>query len=68
MIAGRLATMQPERLTSVIYIAEPAASRRHRPSWMTLRQESVKDLESDLPFKSLVVALQPRGRKAANRR
>ena len=62
MIAGRLATLQPERLTSVIYIAS-LPLRGDTTEMDNFAAESVKDLESDLPFKSLMVALQPAGAK-----
>ncbi len=62
IIAGRVATMQPERLTGVIYIA--SLPLRGDMTFMdNFAAESVKDLESDLPFKSLMVALQPAGAK-----
>ena len=65
-IAGRLATMHPERLISVIYVA--GLPLRDVSFMDTFAAESVKELESDLPFKSLVVALQPPGVEAAVRR
>lgn len=62
MIAARLATMHPARLMSVAYVASPPLLEG--ATYMeTFAQESVKELESDLPFKSLVVALQPPGTK-----
>lgn len=58
-IAGRLATLHPDRLISVVYIA---GLPLRDPSFMdTFAEQSVKELESDLPFKSLVMALQPPG-------
>ena len=62
MIAGRLATMHPARLMSVAYVA--SLPLLEGATYMeTFAQESVKELESDLPFKSLVVRLQPPGAK-----
>lgn len=62
MIAGRFATLQPDRLMSVIYIA--SLPLRGDTTYMdNFAAESIKDLESDLPFKSLMVALQPAGSK-----
>ena len=62
MIAGRLATMHPTRLIGVAYVA--SLPLLEGATYMdTFAQDSVKELESDLPFKSLVVALQPPGAK-----
>jgi len=60
-IAGRLATLHPERLISVVYVA--GLPLRDASFMDTFAQDSVKELESDLPFKSLVMALQPPGSK-----
>ncbi len=62
MIAGRLVTLHPERLISVAYVA--SLPLRAGDAYMdTFAEQSVKELESDLPFKSLAVALQPAGGK-----
>jgi pimeloyl-ACP methyl ester carboxylesterase len=61
-IAARFAAMQPERLTSVVYIAS-LPLRDGDPYMEKFAADSVKDLESDLPFKSLALALQPPGAK-----
>jgi len=62
MIAGRLATKHPERLISVAYVASLPV--REQDSYLDkFAEESVKELESDLPFRSLTVALQPPGSK-----
>ena len=62
MIAGRLATLHPERLISVAYIA--SLPLRTTDTYMEkFAAASVEELESDLPFKSLAVALQPPGAK-----
>ena len=60
MIAGRLATLHPERLISVAYIA--SLPLRTTDTYMEkFAAASVEELESDLPFKTLAVALQPPG-------
>ena len=62
MIAGRLATMHPERLISVAYVASLPV--REQDTYLDkFAGESVEELESDLPFRSLTVALQPPGSK-----
>ena len=62
MIAGRLATLHPERLISVAYIA--SLPLRTTDTYMEkFAAASVRELESDLPFRSLAVALQPPGAK-----
>jgi pimeloyl-ACP methyl ester carboxylesterase len=60
-IAGRVATMHPERLISVVYVA--GLPLRDLSFMEPFAQDSVKELESDLPFRSLVMALQPPGSK-----
>lgn len=63
MIAGRLATLHPDRLITVNYIA--SLPLRTTDTYMdTFAAESVKELESDLPFKSLMINLQAPGSKA----
>jgi pimeloyl-ACP methyl ester carboxylesterase len=63
MIAGRLATLHPERLMSIAYIA--ALPLRNTDTYMeNFAKTSIKELESDMPFKSLAIALQPPGAKA----
>lgn len=60
MIAGRLATMYPDRLISVAYVA--SLPFLEGAAYMdAFAADSVKELEGDLPFKSLVVALQAPG-------
>ena len=62
MIAGRLATMHPERLMRVAYVASLPVS--DKDTYIEkFAEESVKELESDLPFRSLTLALQPTGSK-----
>jgi pimeloyl-ACP methyl ester carboxylesterase len=58
MIAGRLATMHPERLISVAYVAQ-MPMRVITPEFARFADESVKELEGDMPFRSLAIALQP---------
>ena len=61
-IAARMATLHPERLLSVIYIA--SLPLRETDTYLEkFAEDAVKDLESDLPFKSLAVGLQPPGSK-----
>lgn len=60
-IAGRVATMHPERLIGVIYVA--GLPLRDLSFMEPFARDSVKELESDLPFRSLVTALQPPGAK-----
>lgn len=62
MIAGRLAVLHPERLLSVVYIAS-LPLRDGDTEMATFAAESAKELESDLPFKSLAVNIQPPGSK-----
>ena len=62
MIAGKLATLHPDRLITVNYIA--SLPLRTTDTYMVaFAAESVKELESDLPFKSLMVNLQAPGSK-----
>ena len=62
MIAGRLASLHPERLISIAYVA--ALPLRNTDTYMEkFAATAVKELESDLPFKSLAIALQPPGTK-----
>jgi pimeloyl-ACP methyl ester carboxylesterase len=60
-IAGRVATMYPDRLLSVVYIA--GLPLRDITIMEKFAHDSITELESDLPFKSLVAALQPPGGK-----
>ena len=62
MIAGKLATLHPDRLITVNYIA--SLPLRTTDTYMdTFAGDSVKELESDLPFKSLMINLQAPGSK-----
>ena len=61
-IAGRFAALYPDRLISVIYIA--SLPLRDTDTYLAkFADESVKELEGDLPFKSLAIGLQPPGEK-----
>ena len=62
MIAGRLATVHPERLISVAYVAQMPL-RSISPDFEKFADQSVKELEGDIPFRSLATALQPPGSK-----
>jgi pimeloyl-ACP methyl ester carboxylesterase len=57
VIAGRLATMHPNRLISVAYVAQYPV-RELSPQLEKFAEESVKELEGGLPFRSLALALQ----------
>lgn len=61
-IASRLATLHPDRLISVVYVA--SLPLRTNDTFMDkFAEDSIRELESDLPFKSLAIALQPPGSK-----
>ena len=60
MIAGRLATLHPERLISVAYVAQ-LPMRTITPEFAKFAEDSVTELEGDVPFRSLAIALQPPG-------
>ena len=62
VIAGRLATMHPERLISVAYVAQYPI-RELSPQLEKFAEASIQELETDLPFRSLALALQPPGAK-----
>jgi pimeloyl-ACP methyl ester carboxylesterase len=60
-IAGRIATLHPERLMTVVYIA--GLPLRDLTFMEPFAADSIKELESETPFRSLVLALQPPGAK-----
>jgi pimeloyl-ACP methyl ester carboxylesterase len=60
MIAGRLATMHPERVASLAYVAS-LPLREGDTTMEKFAADSIADLESDIPFKSLMIGLQPPG-------
>ena len=62
VIAGRLATMHPNRLISVAYVAQ-YPMRELSPRLEKFAEDSVRELEGNLPFRSLALALQPPGAK-----
>lgn len=63
IIAGRLIVTDPDRLASVAFIG--AHPRRELNAYDTrFIEESIKELEGDVPFRSLAVALQPPGTPA----
>jgi pimeloyl-ACP methyl ester carboxylesterase len=60
ILAGRLIVTDPDRLSSVAFIG--AHPRRELNAYdRTFIEESIKEMESDMPFRSLAVALQPPG-------
>lgn len=60
MIAARLVTINPERLASVAFIG--AHPRRELNAYdKKFIEDSLSEMESDLPFRSLAVAIQPTG-------
>lgn len=60
MIAGRLVTINPDRLSSVAFIgAHPR--RELKADDQKFIEDSLSEMESDLPFRSLAVAIQPTG-------
>jgi pimeloyl-ACP methyl ester carboxylesterase len=60
IIAGRLAATHPDRLLSVTFVAQTPLSHM-TPEFAQFAEVSVKELEGDLPFRSLALALQPPG-------
>ena len=62
MIAGRLATMHPERVASLAYVAS-LPLREGDTTMEKFAADSIADLESDIPFKSLMIGLQQPGSK-----
>ena len=62
MIAARLATIHPDRVASLVYVA--SLPLREGDTYMEkFAADSIADLESDVPFKSLMIGLQPPGSK-----
>jgi pimeloyl-ACP methyl ester carboxylesterase len=60
IIAGRLATMHPERVASLAYVAS-LPLREGDTTMEKFAADSIADLESDIPFKSLMIGSQPPG-------
>jgi pimeloyl-ACP methyl ester carboxylesterase len=59
-LAGRLVATDPDRLLSVAFIARHP-QRTISPADRKFIEESIAEMESDLPFRSLAVAVQPVG-------
>ena len=62
IIAGRLATMHPDRLIGVAFVAQ-VPTREITPEFAKFAEDSMTELESGVPFRSLALALQPPGSK-----
>jgi pimeloyl-ACP methyl ester carboxylesterase len=60
VIAGRLVSTNPDRLASVAFIGQNP-HREISAADAKFVEDSIRDLESDLPFRSLAVAIQPTG-------
>jgi pimeloyl-ACP methyl ester carboxylesterase len=60
VIAGRLIETNPDRLRSVAFIGHHP-ERELSAADKKFTEDSIKELESDLPFRSLAVAVQPTG-------
>ena len=60
VIAGRLVTTDPDRLLSVAFIARSPV-RQISDADRKFIDDSIREMESDLPFRSLAVAVQPVG-------
>jgi len=60
VIAGRLVETNPDRLSSIAFIGHHP-EREITAADAKFVEDSIKELESDLPFRSLAVAIQPVG-------
>jgi pimeloyl-ACP methyl ester carboxylesterase len=60
ILAGRLVETHPDRLMSVAFIGHHP-DREISAADKKFVEDSIKELESDLPFRSLAVAIQPIG-------
>ena len=60
IIAGRLVTTNPDRLLSAAFIARSPV-RQISEADRKFIDDSIREMESDLPFRSLAVAVQPVG-------
>jgi pimeloyl-ACP methyl ester carboxylesterase len=60
ILAGRLVTIHPDRLASVAFIGGHPR-RALNATDRKFIDESIREMESDLPFRSLAVAIQPTG-------
>lgn len=59
-LAGRLVTIHPDRLASVAFVGSHPR-RELNAADRKFIEESIREMESDLPFRSLAVAIQPTG-------
>ena len=59
-LAGRLVTIHPDRLASVAFVGSHPR-RQLSPADTKFIEESISEIEGDLPFRSLAVAIQPTG-------
>jgi pimeloyl-ACP methyl ester carboxylesterase len=59
-LSGRLVTIHPDRLASVAFIGSHPRRELNAADTRFI-EESIRELESDLPFRSLAVAIQPTG-------
>ena len=60
VIAGRLVETNPDRLSSIAFIGHHP-DREISAADKKFTEDSIKELEGDLPFRSLAVAIQPVG-------
>jgi pimeloyl-ACP methyl ester carboxylesterase len=60
VIAGRLSATNPDRLASAAFIGHHP-DREISAADAKFVEDSIRELESDLPFRSLAVAIQPTG-------
>jgi pimeloyl-ACP methyl ester carboxylesterase len=60
MVAGRLVTTNPDRLMSAAFVGSDPR-RTVSVADQKFLDDSIRELESDLPFRSLAIAVQPTG-------
>jgi pimeloyl-ACP methyl ester carboxylesterase len=60
IIAGRLVTTNPDRLSSVAFVGSDPMREIDAADRQFL-DDSIRELESDLPFRSLAIRIQPTG-------
>lgn len=60
VIGGRLVTLNPDRLASVAFVGR-GPIRELTGADKKFAEDSIAEMESDLPFRSLAVAVQPVG-------
>jgi pimeloyl-ACP methyl ester carboxylesterase len=61
MIAGRLSTIAPDRLLSVAFVGSAPMRGALSDENRKFAEDSIVELEGDLPFRSLAVRVQPVG-------